>query len=320
MIEHTSPPGSPSSAGGLTISKRHLTFSLGNFDSTDVVTLTNPHDLPYAFKVKTTNPQRYVVRPNLGAVAPGASVDVAIALHRQPAAVVAAVDADSDLVPGIARDKFLFQSAPAPGLTPAHTPANFWASQIQPPDTVAVKLRVNFVDGHSNHSPLPLQHAAAASLYESSQTDNTPITPTSAYKSPHGTRTGMDHSSSNIHDLTSSSDITSSTVSTAPSKPLLVPKSKVLPDAEELLRPGNGVAARLRAEKLQNDVDTKAASLAALKADLRETKAETERVLSDAPKAPLAANQVATDPFGGVSIAAIALFILLFAVVAKAIF
>lgn len=324
MVTH-SPPASPT-FGGLTISKKQLTFALGVRDATDIFTLTNPHDLPYAFKVKTTNPHRYIVRPNLGAVAPSASVDVVVALHRPQAS-----STEAELEPGIAKDKFLLQSAPAPGLTTAHTPANFWASETLPEDTVSVKLRVAFV------------HSSQDDSYQSPHADTTPrstitatsydqsTTPISAYKSPLTAQHALSQSALNRAELsTQDRSMSTSVTSSATSAPVLSAqrfsqaarpaKSDILPDADELLRPGNGVAARVRAEKLQNEVDNKASTLAALKADYQETRAETDRVLRDAPKAPLAANQIATDPFGGLSIAAIALFILLFAVLVKAIF
>lgn len=103
--------------------------------------------------------------------------------------------------------------------------------------------------------------------------------------------------------------------SAAPSTAAGNEQGSLLPDSNELLRPGNGPAARARAEALQNEVDTKTATLAALKADLQETRAETTRILQDAPRAPLAANPVMTDPFGGVSMLAIALLVLLFAII-----
>jgi len=54
-------------------------FSSGPF--TDVVTsdlkLTNPTDRKVCFKVKTTAPKRYCVRPNSGIIEPGQAVTVA---------------------------------------------------------------------------------------------------------------------------------------------------------------------------------------------------------------------------------------------------
>ncbi|KAG9278644.1 vesicle-associated membrane protein-associated protein A-like isoform X1 [Astyanax mexicanus] len=52
---------------------------------TDVVTanlkLTNPSDKKVCFKVKTTAPRRYCVRPNSGAIDPGASIIISVMLQ-----------------------------------------------------------------------------------------------------------------------------------------------------------------------------------------------------------------------------------------------
>lgn len=64
---------------------RFLLFPPGPF--TDVVTanlkLTNPSDKRVCFKVKTTAPRRYCVRPNSGAIDPGASINISGQLHPQ---------------------------------------------------------------------------------------------------------------------------------------------------------------------------------------------------------------------------------------------
>ncbi|TYJ52320.1 hypothetical protein B9479_007078 [Cryptococcus floricola] len=62
----------------------------------------NPHSYPVAFKVKTTAPKQYSVRPNSGRIEPGDSVDVHIML--QPMAEEPPAHAKC-------KDKFLVQSA-----------------------------------------------------------------------------------------------------------------------------------------------------------------------------------------------------------------
>ncbi|ODN75841.1 hypothetical protein, variant 1 [Cryptococcus amylolentus CBS 6039] len=62
----------------------------------------NPHSYPVAFKVKTTAPKQYSVRPNSGRIEPGDSVDVNIML--QPMAEEPPAHAKC-------KDKFLVQSA-----------------------------------------------------------------------------------------------------------------------------------------------------------------------------------------------------------------
>ncbi|GER31215.1 vesicle-associated membrane protein [Striga asiatica] len=69
--------------------------------------LSNKSDNYVAFKVKTTNPKQYCVRPNTGVVAPRSSCDVIVTMQAQKEAPV-------DMQ---CRDKFLLQSAVvSPGL------------------------------------------------------------------------------------------------------------------------------------------------------------------------------------------------------------
>ncbi|KAG7088360.1 hypothetical protein E1B28_012364 [Marasmius oreades] len=65
------------------------------------LTITNPHDQPVAFKVKTTAPKLYCVRPNSGRVEPGQSTEVAVML--QPLKEEPPLNAKC-------KDKFLIQS------------------------------------------------------------------------------------------------------------------------------------------------------------------------------------------------------------------
>ncbi|KAH7577764.1 hypothetical protein ACOSP7_001212 [Xanthoceras sorbifolium] len=66
--------------------------------------LTNRTDKYVAFKVKTTNPKKYCVRPNTGVVLPGSSCNVMVTMQAQK-------DAPPDLQ---CKDKFLLQSVGAP--------------------------------------------------------------------------------------------------------------------------------------------------------------------------------------------------------------
>ncbi|RMJ19185.1 hypothetical protein CDV36_001062 [Fusarium kuroshium] len=67
------------------------------------LTLKNPNSTPVAFKVKTTAPKQYCVRPNAGRIEAGQSFDVAVLLQAMK----------QDPPPDArCRDKFLVQSAP----------------------------------------------------------------------------------------------------------------------------------------------------------------------------------------------------------------
>ncbi|KAM0821137.1 hypothetical protein ACQ4PT_055668 [Festuca glaucescens] len=65
--------------------------------------LTNKTDHYVAFKVKTTNPKQYCVRPNIGVVLPGSTCDVTVTMQAQR-------EAPADLQ---CKDKFLVQSVAA---------------------------------------------------------------------------------------------------------------------------------------------------------------------------------------------------------------
>ncbi|GMI69684.1 hypothetical protein like AT4G00170 [Hibiscus trionum] len=65
--------------------------------------LTNKTEQYVAFKVKTTNPKKYCVRPNSGIILPGSSCNVTITMQAQ-----------KEAPPEPCRDKFLIQSVIAP--------------------------------------------------------------------------------------------------------------------------------------------------------------------------------------------------------------
>ncbi|GMI99075.1 hypothetical protein like AT4G00170 [Hibiscus trionum] len=65
--------------------------------------LTNKTEQYVAFKVKTTNPKKYCVRPNSGIVLPGSSCNVTVTMQAQ-----------KEAPPDQCRDKFLVQSVVAP--------------------------------------------------------------------------------------------------------------------------------------------------------------------------------------------------------------
>ncbi|KPM34945.1 hypothetical protein AK830_g11629 [Neonectria ditissima] len=67
------------------------------------LTITNPNTVPLAFKVKTTAPKQYCVRPNAGRIEPGKFFEVTVLLQ----AMKQEPPPDARC-----RDKFLVQSAP----------------------------------------------------------------------------------------------------------------------------------------------------------------------------------------------------------------
>nr|CAD1831144.1 unnamed protein product [Ananas comosus var. bracteatus] len=105
--------------------------------------LTNKTDQYVAFKVKTTNPKKYCVRPNTGVVLPGSTCDVTVTMQAQK-------EAPPDMQ---CKDKFLIQSVVAEnGATPQDiTPEVFNKETSKVIDEC--KLRVIYVPG--NH-PSPV--------------------------------------------------------------------------------------------------------------------------------------------------------------------
>ncbi|XP_043716355.1 vesicle-associated protein 1-3-like isoform X1 [Telopea speciosissima] len=80
-----------------------------NKQSSCSMQLANKTDQYVAFKVKTTNPKKYCVRPNTGIVLPGSTCDVTVTMQAQKEAPP---DRES-------KDKFLLQSVAAPHGTAA---------------------------------------------------------------------------------------------------------------------------------------------------------------------------------------------------------
>ncbi|TNN60304.1 Vesicle-associated membrane protein-associated protein B [Liparis tanakae] len=124
---------------------------------TDVVTatlkLTNPTDRNVCFKVKTTAPRRYCVRPNSGTIDPGNSVNVSVML--QP------FDYDPNEK---SKHKFMVQSMLAPyGMTDME---GVW-KEAKPEELMDSKLRCAFempLENDKNTELSALPKSASASL------------------------------------------------------------------------------------------------------------------------------------------------------------
>ncbi|XP_073045219.1 vesicle-associated protein 1-2-like [Primulina eburnea] len=106
--------------------------------------LSNKSDNHVAFKVKTTNPKKYCVRPNTGTVVPHSSCDVIVTMQVQK-------EAPPDLQ---CRDKFLLQSVVVnPGVTAKDiTPEMFNKESGNQVDEC--KLRVSYVPPPQPPSPV----------------------------------------------------------------------------------------------------------------------------------------------------------------------
>ncbi|CAN0889891.1 Vesicle-associated protein 1-3 [Linum grandiflorum] len=106
--------------------------------------LTNKTDRYVAFKVKTTNPKKYCVRPNSGIVLPGSSCNVTVTMQAQK-------EAPPEMQ---CKDKFLLQSVAAPdGVTTKDiTPEMFEKEDGKVVEEV--KLRVVYIPANPP-SPVP---------------------------------------------------------------------------------------------------------------------------------------------------------------------
>ncbi|EXJ68597.1 uncharacterized protein A1O5_08391 [Cladophialophora psammophila CBS 110553] len=125
-----------------------------NREVTEILKLTNGNTQPVAFKVKTTAPKQYCVRPNSGIIAPNESVDVQVLLQAMK---------EEPPLDAKCRDKFLVQSV----LTSADQDPNvttLWQTvEKTAKNTIQErKIRVNFLpaaaatpNGVSSHEEQP---------------------------------------------------------------------------------------------------------------------------------------------------------------------
>ncbi|XP_071718243.1 vesicle-associated protein 1-2 [Rutidosis leptorrhynchoides] len=106
--------------------------------------LLNKTDHHVAFKVKTTNPKKYCVRPNSGIVLPRSTCNVTVTMQAQK-------EAPADMQ---CRDKFLLQSAVAsPGATPKDVTPELFNKESNN-QVEECKLKVNYVAPPRPPSPV----------------------------------------------------------------------------------------------------------------------------------------------------------------------
>ncbi|KAK8945367.1 Vesicle-associated protein 1-2 [Platanthera guangdongensis] len=106
--------------------------------------LSNKSDDYIAFKVKTTNPKKYCVRPNNGVVLPRSSCDVVVTMQAQK-------EAPPDMQ---CKDKFLVQSVVVnPGTTPKDVTTEMF-SRESGNKVEEIKLRVLYVTPPQPPSPV----------------------------------------------------------------------------------------------------------------------------------------------------------------------
>ncbi|GMK54234.1 hypothetical protein CspeluHIS016_0108200 [Cutaneotrichosporon spelunceum] len=131
----------------------------------------NPNPQPVAFKVKTTAPKQYCVRPNQGRVDPGESIEVQIVL--QPLAADPPPHAKC-------KDKFLVQSAFIPPDEEMHSLPEMWAQveRNNKPSIHEQKLRCAYLsaeDGVTNPNGIPEENEDSMSPVDQSRMDESGI-------------------------------------------------------------------------------------------------------------------------------------------------
>jgi len=133
---------------------------------TSYLTLRNPSDRKVCFKVKTTAPRRYCVRPNSGLVDPSGTVNVSVML--QP------LDGDSNQDRG--KHKFMVQSMYAPETV--DDVDKLW-SEAKSGDLMDSKLRCVFEDP----APTPIPEETVEPVVKQEQ-DSAPAPATEAAPVP----------------------------------------------------------------------------------------------------------------------------------------
>eukprot|EP00171_Calliarthron_tuberculosum_P021641 IDg21641t1 len=146
------------------VSKRELVIPVedgaGRGDG-DVIRVDNVADEDVAFKMKTTNPNRYIVRPNVACIRKGSGVDIRVLL------------AENTVQPslGPSKDRFQLRVALAPGLSEELSVADFWRDNEDDINFLRIKFNVKFVphvplrrtsDAPPSPAELPGAHALLA--------------------------------------------------------------------------------------------------------------------------------------------------------------
>ncbi|EGD91403.1 hypothetical protein H112_01207 [Trichophyton rubrum D6] len=112
---------------------------------TEILYLRNPNSDPVAFKVKTTAPKHYCVRPNSGRIEPGKQVEVQVLLQ--------AMKEDPPL-DAKCRDKFLVQSVAVSADKEFSNVASIWQDVEKKSKSLIQerKIRVNFLPSDDSHT------------------------------------------------------------------------------------------------------------------------------------------------------------------------
>ncbi|EPE05677.1 msp domain-containing protein [Ophiostoma piceae UAMH 11346] len=220
----------------------------------ETLRIRNPNSTPIAFKVKTTAPKQYCVRPNSGRIEPDREVEVSVLLQAMKQ------DPPHDFK---CRDKFLVQSVPITGDKDFTSVTDIW-DQAQKSDVQEKKIRVIFLTADDPDALAPT--STPARPISSNGFDATPEAAAPSFTSPREESRSV---SSTLPPLASSPE----------SKPLAkqaVPPSPATPPYAASKSGSVPIAAIPTANA--NDKDT---IIAALKAQLAESQALNSSLRSD---------------------------------------
>lgn len=137
-----------------------------------VLKIKNTHTSPIAFKVKTTAPKQYCVRPNSGRIEPGREVEVSVLLQ--------AMKQDPP-IDAKCRDKFLVQSVSVAPDKDFGTVQEIWDS-VEKSAIQERKIRVTFLPAEGGKPDPAITTPVRRSL--ANGTEATPDAPSTTYISP----------------------------------------------------------------------------------------------------------------------------------------
>ncbi|KAK2615291.1 hypothetical protein N8I77_002056 [Diaporthe amygdali] len=211
--------------------------------------LKNPNKSPVAFKVKTTAPKQYCVRPNSGRIEPGHEVEVTVLLQ----AMKQDPPADTKC-----RDKFLVQSVPISGDLEFSNVQTIWES-VEKSQVQEKKIRVVFLPAAGAGSAGGVAATPVKQPHLTNGAEQTPDTvPPPAYASPDEHRPASSNAppSEGVSEYRDDPDVTAP-IAASPQAPSEISKEEVKRDLasseskeQEGLRQRKGLAAAAEVPKV----------------------------------------------------------------------
>ncbi|KAJ2449598.1 phosphatidylinositol-binding protein scs2 [Coemansia sp. RSA 2336] len=238
-----------------------------------VLRLTNKNNGPVAFKVKTTAPKQYCVRPNAGRIDPSQSVEVQVSL--QP--MKEELPADFKC-----RDKFLIQSIQISPEMESMPMTELWAMvEREAKSSISEKkLRVKYVppadQQQQQQQPAEAEKPQAAAPRVSPPGRTLPG-PSPLAKSVSGEQTAEEQPAARAASRESKSSLAQTErPQTASSR--LFPDSSAAASPQDTTNADEYSDSAMPADKVKGDLDKANATIAELRRQLSEYKAQVEKV------------------------------------------